>query len=220
MDLVFDSDPAEVPPGETTTFTCRPGRRCRGVQLRMHPQVADNFLIEDIRVGFFSELTTGRDVLTGPWFLDGDEACLAIVLSVCEAHEDFALSSATSISTADRCGFARPSARDRPSATSPPRRGADPMLASAQQDLEDAVHELDDLLREQGDALPADLRVRLERSRAFIVSACDKLGFKALLARVVKLIPLAAALTRSQSRGGASVRSRALTSSRLLRDRT
>ncbi len=63
------------------------------------------------------------------------------------------------------------------------------MLASAQQDLEDAVHELDDVLKDFGAAVPPDLRVRLERSRALIVSACDKLGFKALLARVVKLIP-------------------------------
>ena len=60
------------------------------------------------------------------------------------------------------------------------------MLASAQQDLEDAVHELDDVLKDCGAALPPDLRVRLERSRALIVSACDKLGFKALFARVVE----------------------------------
>ncbi len=91
MDLVFDSDPAEIGPGEITTLTCHPGRRCRGVQLRMLPDVADAFFIEDIRVGFFSELTTARDVFTGAWFRDGDEDCLALVLSVCEAHEDFAL---------------------------------------------------------------------------------------------------------------------------------
>ncbi len=49
------------------------------------------------------------------------------------------------------------------------------MLASAQQDLEEAVHELDDVLKDYGAALPPDLRVRLERSRALIVSACGKL---------------------------------------------
>ncbi len=91
MDLVFDSDPAAIAPGEISTLTCHPGFRCHGVQLRMLPGVADAFFIEDIRVGLFSELTKGVDVFTGPWFREGDVDCLPIALSVCEAHEDFAL---------------------------------------------------------------------------------------------------------------------------------